>query len=43
LAALQSQELQARIDYALSQARLDKAMGTSLERRNIRWTSPLEK
>jgi len=43
LANAQSLELRARIDYALSQARLDKTMGTSLERRNIRWTSPLEK
>jgi outer membrane protein TolC len=43
LATAKSLHLRARIDSALSQARLDKAMGASLERRNIHWTSPLEK
>jgi outer membrane protein TolC len=43
LAAAKSLDLRARIDLALSQARLDKAMGASLERRNIRWAGPLEK
>ena len=36
LAAAQSLELRARIDFVLSQARLDRATGTSLERRNIK-------
>jgi len=36
LAAARGQELRARIDSALSAARLDKATGTSLERRNIK-------
>ena len=43
LTSARGQELRARIDYAVSQARLDKAMGTSLERRGITWTSPLDK
>jgi len=43
LAAAKSLHLRARIDSALSQARLDKATGASLEGRNIRWTDPLEK
>jgi outer membrane protein TolC len=36
LAVARSQELQARIDYILSQAFLERAMGTSLDRRNIK-------
>jgi len=38
LATVQSQELKARIDYVLSVAKLEKATGTSLEKRNIKWT-----
>jgi outer membrane protein TolC len=38
LAAAQSLELQAKIDYVLSQARLDRSTGTSLDRRNIKWS-----
>jgi len=43
LTSAQSLELRARIDYALSKARLDKAMGTSFEHRNMTWTTPLKK
>ena len=43
LANAKSLDLRARIDSALSQARLDRAMGASLERRNIRWTDPLDR
>ena len=39
LMSARSLELRARIDSALSRARLDKAMGTSFERRNISWSS----
>ncbi|MEN6310105.1 MAG: TolC family protein [Acidobacteriota bacterium] len=39
LALAKSQELQARVDLVLSQARLDRATGTSLNRRNIKITS----
>jgi outer membrane protein TolC len=41
LALARSNELQSRIDYVLSQARLDRATGTSIERRNIKWTEIL--
>jgi outer membrane protein TolC len=37
LATARSRELQARIDEVLSRARLDKATGTSPEKRNIKW------
>lgn len=37
LVSARSLELRARIDYALSRARLDKAMGTSFKRWNISW------
>jgi outer membrane protein TolC len=37
LATARSRELQARIDDVLSRARLDKATGTSPEKRNIKW------
>jgi len=43
LTKARSQEIRARIDYVISQAKLDQAMGASLERRNIVWTSPLQK
>jgi outer membrane protein TolC len=36
LANARSMELKAKVDYILSVARLDKAMGTSLEKRNIK-------
>jgi outer membrane protein TolC len=39
LANAQTNELRARIDYVLSLARLDKATGTSLEKRNIKLVS----
>jgi outer membrane protein TolC len=38
LAATRTAELRALIDYTLSLGRLEKAMGTSLERRNIKLT-----
>jgi len=43
LATAQSLELQSRIDYVLSLARLDRATGTSLERRNIKWMGSPDK
>jgi outer membrane protein TolC len=43
LTSARSLELKARIDYAVSLARLDQVQGTSLETRNISWTSPLKK
>lgn len=36
LANARSMELKAKVDYILSVARLDKAMGTSLEKRNLK-------
>jgi outer membrane protein TolC len=43
LTSARSLELKARIDYAVSLAKLDQVQGTSLESRNIAWTSPLKK
>jgi outer membrane protein TolC len=43
LALAQTRELQARIDGVLSQARLDKATGTSAERHNIKWSGATDK
>ena len=39
LANAQTNELRSRIDYVLSLAKLDKATGTSLEKRNIKLVS----
>lgn len=39
----QSRELQSRIDYVLSQARLDRATGLTPDHKNITWTDPFKK
>jgi outer membrane protein TolC len=39
----QSRELQSRIDYVLSQARLDRATGLTPDHKNITWTDPSKK
>jgi outer membrane protein TolC len=43
LVLAQSRELQARIDYVLSQARLDLATGLTPDHKNISWTDPSKK
>jgi len=42
LAVARTEELRALIDYALSLSQLDKAMGTSLDKRNIKITDAAE-
>ncbi|MDD8026559.1 MAG: TolC family protein [Acidobacteriota bacterium] len=42
LASAKTAELRALIDYTLSQGQLDKAMGTSLDKRNIKFTDAAE-
>lgn len=42
LAAARTAELRALVDYTLSLGQLDKAVGTSLEKRNIKLTDAAE-